>query len=268
MNSTPLFNLPVDDGLSLVLSTTPPDAGLFQIVFLGQGRVFWRQGDRLEAFDGPGLWWVGRSHGKWEPGPDAVEWFWIAGSTCPVPGWETDFAQALGLAGPQRLPGLLAEARELRDLATNCRYPCELRNLLARGKSLMVVSRVLLALKAELPRPVYDVRFFLDDLDRVRRAREVLLERMTSPPTLGQLAREVGINELKLKAGFQKLWGTTVFGVLRQERLVVARRLIESGECNVSGAAFRVGYTNTSHFARSFLSHFGVSPGGLARALR
>ena len=37
-------------------------------------------------------------------------------------------------------------------------------------------------------------------------------------------------------------------------------------EGNVGEAAYRVGYTNTSHFAQAFQKEFGVNPGTLARS--
>jgi AraC-like DNA-binding protein len=129
----------------------------------------------------------------------------------------------------------------------------------------MIVSKVLHALGTENTAAGYDVKFFRNELDLVREARGILVDRMADPPNLAELARMVGLNELKLKAGFHKLWSTTVFGLLRRERMLAARELLTRDECNVSEAAFRVGYTNISHFARAFRAEFGVTPGSLAR---
>ncbi|MFP4567016.1 MAG: helix-turn-helix transcriptional regulator [Spirochaetaceae bacterium] len=56
----------------------------------------------------------------------------------------------------------------------------------------------------------------------------------------------------KLKYGFREVFGTTVFGQLRNLRLEEARHLIEDGDHSVTEAAFAVGYSSLSHFARTF----------------
>jgi AraC-like DNA-binding protein len=98
------------------------------------------------------------------------------------------------------------------------------------------------------------------DVERLERARRVLLARMACPPALPELAREVGLNEFKLKSGFRELFGTSVFGYLRAERMERARRLLAEGRLNVSEVAGRVGYANPSKFASAFRKHFGVPP--------
>ncbi|SHE13431.1 Adenosine deaminase [Chlamydia abortus] len=55
-----------------------------------------------------------------------------------------------------------------------------------------------------------------------------MLERMANPPSLLELSRMIGINDNKLKIGFKELYGTTVFGYLREKRLEKALNLIRS----------------------------------------
>jgi AraC-like DNA-binding protein len=259
--------LEVGDGLTLTLAGQPVPPSQFQVVLALEGEVFWGEGAHGQRLEPGTVWWLGTEATRTATtGTGAGRWFVLSGSRSPATDLDALVVRHSGRQTPRRLGGLEAEVRELMGVATTCNYPCELRNLLVRGKALMVVSKALHSLDTEPREPAYDVRFFHDDLEKVREARAVLLEAMTSPPTLHQLARQVGLNDLKLKAGFQKLWGTTVYGLLRQERMRAARKLLESGECNVSTAAFRVGYTNTSHFAKSFQGEFGVSPGVVARS--
>lgn len=268
INSIPPLNLSFGEGLGLWLADQVPPAALGQILYLTEGRLVWRSAEQRVTLEAPNVWLLGSgSRGILEgAGDQPFQLFSVLLSACPDPGLDPFFSRLADLDKPRAQPSLVGETRELRDIAVTCRTPCELRSLLARGKALMVVSKALQSLEQPEPSDTYGVRFFRDDLDRIRQARALLVHRMTAPPTLGALAREVGVNELKLKAGFRRLWGTTVFEVLRQERLAEARRLLDTGECNVSTAAFRVGYTNTSHFAKSFQQRFGVSPGTLARS--
>ncbi|HEX6277479.1 MAG TPA: helix-turn-helix transcriptional regulator [Polyangiaceae bacterium] len=98
------------------------------------------------------------------------------------------------------------------------------------------------------------------DIERLERARRLLLERMTDPPSVPELARAVGLNEFKLKAGFRTLFGTSVYGYLRAQRMEQARRLLLEPDLSVTEVALRVGYANPSKFAEAFRKQFGLPP--------
>lgn len=258
--------LPLGEGLTLTLSSTPPPPSLFKIVMVVEGRGRWTRGDQEHPLEPASPWWAGRETGDqaWT-GDEDTRWLCLAGDRCPLPSEDEAFARLTGLDEPRCCAAVAADARELASIVTDCPFSCELKTLLARGKSLMLVSKALHDLGNTKTDP-YGVRFFQGDLNRIRQAREVLVERMASPPSLGELAREVGLNEVKLKAGFHRLWGTTVYGLLRRDRMAEARRFLEAGEGNVGEAAFRVGYTNTSHFAQAFQKEYGVTPGAVSRS--
>jgi len=48
---------------------------------------------------------------------------------------------------------------------------------------------------------------------------------------------------------------------LRQLRLERAAELLRTGQCNVTEAAFEVGYNSLSHFTLAFRETFGCCPG-------
>jgi len=75
-----------------------------------------------------------------------------------------------------------------------------------------------------------------------------------------ELARLAGLNDYKLKAGFRQVFGTTVFGYLRQQRLEQARQLLQAQEISVTEAAATVGYSSQGHFAAAFRKQFGINP--------
>lgn len=257
--------LPLGEGWELTLADAPPPSAPFQLVTVFGGRGTWRCGPDERNLEPSVPWWSGAgAQQRWES-QQPVQWLCLAGDRCPVPGWAEAFGR-LGSGPPRCCAAAVADARELAAIVSDCPYPCEIKDLLARGKGLMLVSKVL-ALLAEPEAPDrYDVRFLEEDLNRVRQARQLLLEQMEDPPSVPDLARQVGLNELKLKAGFRRLWGTTVYGLLRKERLEEARRFLLAGQGNVGEAAFRVGYTNTSHFASAFQREFGVAPGAILRS--
>lgn len=97
-------------------------------------------------------------------------------------------------------------------------------------------------------------------VDRMYAAAEILRQRLAEPPSLGELARTVGVSDSKLKRGFQMVFGTTAFGYLRARRMEHARDLLAAGEATVLEAAEFVGYSNPSNFAAAFRGQFGVNP--------
>ncbi len=99
-----------------------------------------------------------------------------------------------------------------------------------------------------------------DNVQRIRQAKLILIDRMTHPPTLKELSREVGLNEYRLKEGFKNIYGKTVFQFLNDYRLDKARQVLESGKFKVNDAAYHIGYTNPSHFIAAFRKKFGVTP--------
>ncbi|GAA6615164.1 helix-turn-helix transcriptional regulator [Scytonema sp. NUACC26] len=98
------------------------------------------------------------------------------------------------------------------------------------------------------------------EVDRIYHARETLLKHIHNPPSLIELARQVGLNERKLKQGFRKVFDTTVFGYLHDYRMEVAYNLLIERQMNVTEVARKVGYASTTSFSNAFRKKFGVSP--------
>ena len=95
---------------------------------------------------------------------------------------------------------------------------------------------------------------------RIRRARNILKERMTEPPTLDELSDLTGLNLTKLKKGFKLVFGKTAYACLHEDRMERAHALLSRGGMNVSEVAWEVGYINVSHFSTAFCRQYGVKP--------
>ena len=98
------------------------------------------------------------------------------------------------------------------------------------------------------------------DIKRIREARDVLICNLENPPSLFELARQVGINKNKLNQNFRQVFGTSVFDYLHIHRLEQARELLRNKEKNITEVAFEVGYAQHSNFTRAFKKHFGINP--------
>jgi AraC-like DNA-binding protein len=98
------------------------------------------------------------------------------------------------------------------------------------------------------------------DVETLRSVARHLEEHLAEEHSLGDLCRRFFINEFKLKKGFKALFGTTVFGYLRDKRFQRAEMLLKESGLSVLEIANEVGYSNPGHFARGFSERFGVTP--------
>lgn len=99
------------------------------------------------------------------------------------------------------------------------------------------------------------------DEDRIRAVADLLIKSMAAPPAFSTLARQVGVNEAKLRRGFKQVFGVPPLQFLMRQRMACARELLLGQHLDVSQAASYVGYTNISHFIICYKKIFGVTPG-------
>jgi AraC-like DNA-binding protein len=97
--------------------------------------------------------------------------------------------------------------------------------------------------------------------DRVTQVVEILSRDLLNPPTLQQIAQQVGCSPFYLSRMFSKERGQTIPQFVRQLRLERAAELLRVGTHNVTEAAFAVGYNSLSHFSQAFHQQFGCCPG-------
>lgn len=79
-------------------------------------------------------------------------------------------------------------------------------------------------------------------------------------PTIQSLSEKFGISPTKLKTNFKIVFGKPIFQYFQQERMELAKKLIESGNCGISEVGYKVGYTNLSKFSSAYKKHFGFTP--------
>jgi len=104
--------------------------------------------------------------------------------------------------------------------------------------------------------------FLVDEQNviKIRKAKEIIIDRMAEPPSLQELANEIGLNIKKLKEGFKQIYGDTVYSFLFDYKMEHARRLLESNQYNVNEVGLKVGYSTSSHFIAAFKKKFGTTP--------
>lgn len=104
--------------------------------------------------------------------------------------------------------------------------------------------------------------FLMDEenVQRIRQAKEIVIERMAEPPTLQELAGEIGLSLKKLKEGFKQIYGDSVFSFLFDYKMEMARKLLETGKYNVNEVGLKVGYSTASHFIAAFKKKYDTTP--------
>lgn len=98
------------------------------------------------------------------------------------------------------------------------------------------------------------------DKEKLNAVRELINQRLDSPPNLSEIARTVGLNEYKLKRGFKEMFRMTVFGYLAEQRLLLARQYLQDTEKTAAGIAAELGYATPQHFNNAFKKRFGSPP--------
>ncbi|MEV4335144.1 AraC family transcriptional regulator [Streptomyces sp. NPDC049597] len=95
-------------------------------------------------------------------------------------------------------------------------------------------------------------------------ARQLLEERMAEPPSLEELAQELGTSPFALLRAFKSAYGLPPHTWLTDARVRRARHLLDAGTAPAE-AAVTVGFTDQPHLNRHFSRIVGVPPGAYRR---
>ena len=111
----------------------------------------------------------------------------------------------------------------------------------------------------DLKEPGKQVLLRKQDIEKIKVARNILMENLDQLPTIEELSRKAGLNQQKLKTGFKMVYNKTINNYTRDKRLEIAATKLLNG-ASVKEAASDVGYINQSHFASRFKDKYGVLP--------
>ncbi|RAJ17979.1 helix-turn-helix transcriptional regulator [Olleya aquimaris] len=104
--------------------------------------------------------------------------------------------------------------------------------------------------------------FLVDETNvaKIKKAKDIIIARLSEPPTLQELSEEINLPLKKLKEGFKQIYGDSVFSFLFDYKMEVARKLLETGNNNVNEVGLKVGYSTSSHFIAAFKKKYGITP--------
>lgn len=98
------------------------------------------------------------------------------------------------------------------------------------------------------------------DKEKIFHAKNIISNNITTPPSLSELSKQIGLNSQKLKKNFKELFGVPVFKYLQIERLNKAHEILATTNKSIQETAWLVGYESISSFSNAFLKKFGYRP--------
>ena len=140
----------------------------------------------------------------------------------------------------------------------HCPYAGRAKWFYVEAKTMELIAHALNQLN---PAPQADTGLLRPgDIDRMRHAGQRLVNDVTNPPELSDLARETGVSRTKFFTTFRRVHGIPPSAYLRRARMENARQLLENREMNIAEIAAHLGFSCSGHFTRTFKQHFGFAP--------
>jgi AraC-like DNA-binding protein len=165
--------------------------------------------------------------------------------------------QRVATLGPQNRPISPAMHRVIQDIS-QAPYAGTLQRLFLEAKVLELIVLQQQQFEENAPAKLRSVN--RRDAEKLHALRTHLMADPNTSLSLGELARLVELNEFKVKQGFRELFGTSVFGFLRELRLERAYGLLRENRLSIAEVSDRAGYKNPTHFTAAFRKKFGCVP--------
>jgi len=98
------------------------------------------------------------------------------------------------------------------------------------------------------------------DIEKIHYVKALMDINISKSFSIRELSREAGINDFKLKKGFKEIFGTTVFGYLKDIRMLRAKRMLLENATPIADIALFCGYKFVQNFTKAFKKEFGTTP--------
>ncbi|MHA6249998.1 helix-turn-helix transcriptional regulator [Pontibacter sp. CAU 1760] len=154
---------------------------------------------------------------------------------------------------------ITAEMKLVMEQLRQCQRSASLKRLFLEAKVTELLMLQLEQWQRTRQQPS-TTRLHTGDAQRFAMAKAILEDTYTNPPTIQELARQVCLNEHKLKQGFKACYTHTVHGYVVWLRMEKARQLLKRPELTIAQVAYQVGYKQAAHFTAAFKRHVGFLP--------
>lgn len=155
--------------------------------------------------------------------------------------------------GDCRRVRLGANARSLMHLEQEMRAHDSAAPIAAAAAAIELLAQVMRATSIPLP-PRW-----------LARVIDIVEADLAHPPTLGQIATQLGVHPAHLARAFRHAYGETIGAYVRRRRVEHADRALMSSDLPLARIAAAAGFSDQAHFTRLYRRYFGVPPGARRR---
>ena len=141
-----------------------------------------------------------------------------------------------------------------------CPFEGITRRIFIEGKAMELIACKLNQIESAGNKSKNNLSLSASDIRRMRFAEELLTRNLSSPPNAIELAREIGVSRTKLYHGFNQLYGASPMEYLRLKRIEKAKDMVKDKDLSMTQIAYTLGYSSSSHFAKTFRDFFGMPP--------
>jgi len=107
----------------------------------------------------------------------------------------------------------------------------------------------------------------VSDINAMMEVKKLVLNNLSSPPSLQHLAHNAAMSVSKLQKCFKHVYGKSITQYSMDEKMKLAKLMLESKKYNVSEVGYKLGYSNMSHFSESFRKQFNINPSSIITSL-
>ena len=135
----------------------------------------------------------------------------------------------------------------------------ELHHIYLQSKVLEIIYNEFNTLTSSLNTDNKRVKLTQMDIEALHKAKEIILLSLNFPD-LPTLAKKVALNEFKLKYGFKQLFNTSPGNMILEQKMLKAKKMLETSEYSIAEISNFVGYKHQQSFTNAFIHFFGIRP--------
>jgi AraC-like DNA-binding protein len=95
---------------------------------------------------------------------------------------------------------------------------------------------------------------------KLEEAAEIISAELDQVDNIIALAKRVGLNQNTLQNGFQHLYGMSVNNYIQNERMEMAKNLMEKSDLNITEITYKIGINSRSYFSKLFKERYAMTP--------
>ncbi|WP_461637123.1 helix-turn-helix domain-containing protein [Labilibaculum euxinus] len=105
------------------------------------------------------------------------------------------------------------------------------------------------------------------DVKTLFEIRALILDNITDMPSIETLANTAAMSSSKLQKTFKQLFGKSITQFALREKMRLAKTMLKTGNFSVSDVAYKLEYSNVSHFAKAFNNCYKINPGAYIESI-